>query len=370
MTPQSSNTDDDYWAQYDGLQYTKHQLLRRYLGAWFPILASCSGRVLYLDCNAGRGRHETGDEGSPILALKTLLTHQSCSKILRSTEVCFVFFENNPWNHRLLCNEIQVLGTLPEKVRVSIYPEDYEPHLRETVRSLRAKGQQLAPALVFVDPYGFAISMDLLNNLLDFPQCEIFVNFMYRYIDLAMHNPSQAAHMDRLFGTAGWRCLVDIQGSDDRAEATLSLFSSQLHAKYVTHMYMLGANNVLKYVLLHATNHPLGRERMKDAMWSIKPEGAFTAFERHSPKQPVLIVPDPDLRPLKDRLWATFSGKRVTVAELHSWLVGELYREPHLHAVLTEYRKGGIVTFNGAQSRVPYASNPVVGFPPKRPAGS
>ena len=64
-----NSTDESYWSDYTGLQHAKHQLLSKYLGGWFPILASANGRVIYIDCYAGRGRHASGHEGSPILAL-------------------------------------------------------------------------------------------------------------------------------------------------------------------------------------------------------------------------------------------------------------------------------------------------------------
>ena len=92
------DTNERYWSEYTGLQEAKHQLLRKYLAGWFPILTSFHGRVIYVDCHAGRGIHETGQQGSPILALQGLLTHQLRTQILDSTEVYFIFFENDPTN--------------------------------------------------------------------------------------------------------------------------------------------------------------------------------------------------------------------------------------------------------------------------------
>jgi hypothetical protein len=42
MPPPLGATDDKYWAEYDGLQYAKHQLLSKYLAGWLPILAGGS----------------------------------------------------------------------------------------------------------------------------------------------------------------------------------------------------------------------------------------------------------------------------------------------------------------------------------------
>ena len=94
-------TDERYWANYDGLQLAKHAILQRYLGGWFPKLTSANNRVLYIDCHAGRGRHTTGQEGSPIIALKGLLKHRSIDKILKRADVNFIFFERNDKNYQI-----------------------------------------------------------------------------------------------------------------------------------------------------------------------------------------------------------------------------------------------------------------------------
>jgi len=107
-------TDENYWANYDGLQLAKHAILKRYLGGWFPILTSAYKRVLYIDCHAGRGRHTTGQEGSPIIALKGLLGHKSIDNILKQANVNFVFFERNKHNYQILLNEINTCGKTPQ----------------------------------------------------------------------------------------------------------------------------------------------------------------------------------------------------------------------------------------------------------------
>ena len=175
-----SDTDERYWSEYTGLQEAKHQLLRKYLAGWFPILASFHGRVIYVDCHAGRGIHETGQQGSPILALQELRDHKLRSQILDSTEVQFIFFENDPTNYKHLCTEIESLGELPSNIKVDIVQEDYEKSLRERVDDINRHSHLVAPSFAFVDPFGFTLSMELLNDLLALPRYELFINFMYR----------------------------------------------------------------------------------------------------------------------------------------------------------------------------------------------
>ncbi|MBI3159835.1 MAG: three-Cys-motif partner protein TcmP [Chloroflexi bacterium] len=351
---------DEYWQEYDGLQHAKHQLLRAYLGAWFPILARYNGRVIYFDCHAGRGRHETGQEGSPILALRVLLDHTNRERILQNCQVEFVFFETDKKNYEMLQQEITRLGVLPDGIAIHSYLQDYEESLEALLNDLSAHQQPLAPAFAFVDPFGFTISMNLLNRLLDFERSEVVINFMFRWVDMAIQQYGQEKNMNALFGTSDWRKLQGIGDYDARTGEIITLYSSQLNAKYVTHMLMRGKNKVLKYVLFHATNHALGRERMKDAMWKTVPDGSFSASERDNPNQLILIEAEPDLRPLEDRLWQEFSGKTVDMTSLYEWLLGETYLKKHLHSVITDYRNRNIVAATGYVGRFAFKNNPLI----------
>ncbi len=345
------STDDVYWSNYDGLQHAKHQLLKNYLGGWFPILSKWRGKVVYIDSHAGRGRHATGQDGSPILAIKLLLNHRDRDEILEKTEVQYVFLEDNKSNYDCLCNEIASLGVMPKNINVNCFQHDYEDVLRNIIQDIRSGGRQLAPCFAFVDPYGFKIPMDLLNDFLSFEGCELLINFMYRYVDMAMQKNDQSSNMDALFGCQTWRDLIDNANYVSRSNEIIELFSKQLKASYVTHLKMRQANGALKYVLIHATNHRKGREVMKQAIWSVTPDGSFSVNVRYSPNQPVLIIPEPNLEPLKKALWKEFIGKCVSMKELYDWLLGEMYIKPHLHEIIRDYRNKKIIKADGFLGR-------------------
>lgn len=357
-----NTTDEGYWSEYDGLQHAKHQLLTSYLSAWFPILSSWNGRVVYIDSHAGRGRHATGHPGSPILAIQMLLQHRSLSRILANTKCQFVFFEKNPTNFRALKQEIESLGPLPRGITASPVDEDFEAYLRKLVDQIKQSNQTLAPAFAFIDPYGFRLPMDLLNDLLQFPKCELLINFMYRYVDMAiMGSADNEQNLDQLFGSRNWIHLRALE-QKARARTTIDLFSSQLHARYVTHMQMRGSNGALKYVLFHATNNEKGREKFKEAIWSVTPDGSFSAHERRNPNQMILVEPEPDLDPLRQSLEDHFKGKHVRMKELYDWLIESMYLRKHLHQVINEWRKDGHVTCTEYEGRFAFSQNPVIGF--------
>jgi three-Cys-motif partner protein len=67
----------EYWGDYTNLQYVKHKLIREYLNGWFPKLGLWSERINYFDTHAGRGKYRTGEAGSPVVAIDTLLRHNS-----------------------------------------------------------------------------------------------------------------------------------------------------------------------------------------------------------------------------------------------------------------------------------------------------
>lgn len=71
----------------------KHFLLRSYLDAWFPILGTRHNRLIYLDGFAGPGCYEGGEEGSPIIALKSAKQHLENGTLRPKTKVLFLFVE-------------------------------------------------------------------------------------------------------------------------------------------------------------------------------------------------------------------------------------------------------------------------------------
>ena len=75
----------------------------------------------------------------------------------------------------------------------------------------------------------------------------------------------------------------------------------------------------------------------------MTPDGSFTANERNSPYQPVLIQAEPDLRTLENALWEQFAGQKVTMKEIYDWLLSETFLEKHIHELLRHYRNVKII---------------------------
>ena len=69
----------------------KHQILRKYLGAWFPKLA-WTGRVVFIDGFAGPGEYSGGEPGSPLIALDVASKHKGD---LSKCDMIFIFVEKD-----------------------------------------------------------------------------------------------------------------------------------------------------------------------------------------------------------------------------------------------------------------------------------
>ena len=96
----------------------KHEILRHYLGAWFPILATTQRRLLYIDGFAGPGEYKGGEDGSPIIALKIAKGHKLSSKLQRpGMELVFFFIEVNEARFQNLERKLAELQ-LPSNFRV------------------------------------------------------------------------------------------------------------------------------------------------------------------------------------------------------------------------------------------------------------
>ena len=176
------------------------------MNGWYPKLGTWARRVLYVDTHAGRGRYESGDPGSPVLALQTLLRHSYREKLLNASEFNFLFIERDPANLAALESELSQLKPFPARVNVETSEGDAFERLSAILNELRRDRAQMAPAFLFVDPYGFKIPAGLLGDLMKAGRVELFINVMWRELDmLIQQRPApgtpHAQTLDEIFGS-------------------------------------------------------------------------------------------------------------------------------------------------------------------------
>lgn len=346
----TADTNSTYWKEYSNLQRVKHDLIRKYLGGWFPkLVLGGNGRILFIDTHAGRGRHMQGELGSPLVALTTLLEHNFRDRILSSGEVVFNFIERDEENLRSLEQELERFEPLPANIAVQPLEGDSFDILDEIVTSLEEANDALAPSFVFCDPYGFCIPGDLLRRLMQFRGVELFINIIWRELDMAIAQGRSGSisqgmrnRLDTIFDDWDWLNEISADDLDDRAYQCADLFRKVVGAEWATYIRMVD-NGRTRYFLLHLSNHGAGRDLMKECIWSVCPDGGYYALKSDNPRQQLLIKPEPDLEPLEDWVRLQLAQKPRRWQELHELIRNELWLQKHVNEAVRHLRKTGEV---------------------------
>lgn len=348
--------NDAYWKDPGPFGRTKLALVRHYLGGWFPILGSGWDDLTYLDTHAGRGSYDTGEEGSPIVALRTLLEHPHFRTRLSSSQFHFVFVEQDEEALNRLKADVQRIEALPNRVHVTLVSGD----AFDAIRSL-AKGNP-GPMFAFVDPFGFKVPVDALRELMNCDRVELFVNIMWRELHMAMgHEPEDGTPMagilNGIFGEA-WRGFpADPESSMDAAARTIA---ERVGAKWWTYVRMLSGGTAFRYFLIHFTNHERGRDLMKECVWKIAPADGFTVSRSSNPGQAYLIRPEPNLSPLEDHIRTQLRHGPRRWKQLTEELRATLWMPKHLNEVIRRMRRTGEVEGSEYTGRFAATNDPLL----------
>jgi three-Cys-motif partner protein len=327
----------------------KHEILRRYLEAWTAILGlSGFPTIAYVDGFAGPGVYDNGEDGSPLIALKAALQHQTRF----STEIQFLFIERD--NKRAIhLNSCVAALSLPSNftVRVvdgSTFEQGFRAHLLDRYRE---EQRPLPPTFAFIDPFGWTgVPFQLVKEILANKSCEVLFNFMYEEINRFIEHPDQTKNFDELFGTASWRGVSQIADSRARREFLHGLYVRQLRevagARYVRSFEMRNKKDATDYFLFFATNSRKGMEKMKEAMWKVDESGEFRFSDATVPEQTLLFTPQPNFEALRRAIVTRFSGAEATIAEIEDFVLADTpFRETHYKKrVLAELEREGKVT--------------------------
>lgn len=267
----------------------KHEILRYYLGAWFPIMATGHQRILYVDGFAGPGEYKDGEDGSPLIALKVARDHMLSRKLARpSLDLVFVFIEQDEARYKNLKRKLTSLK-LPTNFRIECECGTFEKHFGEALAEIETQSKTLAPSFVFIDPFGpTGFSMDLISRLSRQPRCEVLVNFNYQALNQwFLYDKSKHGLIDTLYGNDTWRAGLKISNPRHKEQHFRLLYQNALEGLgwRVRPFRMVNKHNQTQYYLFFATSNALGMRAMKNAMWSAAPAGDFQYSDLTNPNQ-------------------------------------------------------------------------------------
>ena len=267
----------------------KHDILRYYLGAWFPILATAQRRLIYVDGFAGPGEYDGGEDGSPIIALKVASDHVLKDKLQRAgMQLVFFFIEKDEARFQNLQRRLAGLK-LPNNFRIIAECDSFESAFGSVLTEIEQQSKQLAPSFVFIDPFGpTGFPMSLVERLAKQERSEVLITFNYQSLNQwFLQDESKHQSLDQLYGSDIWRPALNISDSSQKEAYLRQAYQNALEKLgwKVRPFQMINKHNQTQYYLFFATTHWLGMLVMKRAMWGAAPTGDFKYSDLTSPLQ-------------------------------------------------------------------------------------
>jgi three-Cys-motif partner protein len=311
--------------QIDPHTLSKHTILRRYWEAWLPIMTKYNQRVLYIDGFAGPGLYAGGEDGSPLIALKSARDHHARP----TSEVKFIFIEKDEARYEHLVQIVEpIKPTLPKNFRVNCVLGTFDDEMTEVLDTVDQQRTRLAPSLVFIDPFGFSHTpFRTVERIIQNPRCEILVTFMYEEINRFLNHPDHADTYDRLFGTPRWREALEVSDPDRRRRIIHDIYRDQLRGAgvgFVRSFEMINQGNRTDYFLFFGTHNLLGLEKIKEAMWKADPSGTFQFSDFTDANRTMKLFPDqPDFESLKRMIRVRFKGAEIPIEDVTNFVLSE-----------------------------------------------
>ncbi|GAA2987471.1 three-Cys-motif partner protein TcmP [Actinokineospora diospyrosa] len=326
----------------------KHDIYRRYLERWFPILlggANAFPSATYAEGFAGPGVYKDGEPGSPVIAIKALV-----DKVANSRPVVkFLFIDDDQRCVAML--QEQILGRFPErprapeKLRVRYVKGTCIDQLEANLDDLEAWGQ---PILAVLDSWGNApIDYKLLQRLASNVATEVIVTFGSQSFVRFVSKLGPAA--DAVFGgDQRWREVAHLDDGPAKRQHMLNCYRETLGSagfKHLLDFELVDRRGEVLY-LVFGTNHQRGVEKMKDTLWDVDPvKGVGFRDPRDEQHETLFEVDEPLVAPLGRLLLPRIQAagpKGIRVHDLRKFALHEtVFRQQHVIRALEPLRASG-----------------------------
>lgn len=259
--------------------HAKHEILRRYVSVWTPILTlgGLNGRVVYIDGFAGSGQYRDSDElGSPQLALDSVLECPAFNRIKAEVSMLFIELDTKRADHLRAILKARYTQ-IPKNVRYEVRNKEFNEELNKALDGLNKDNKRLAPTFCFVDPFGWSnLDYDTLARFMNEKKAELLITFMVGFLS-RFTTEERLTSIKNLFTDTQ---LAEINNANGDAKHLLisKLFMDNLKAKirasnpdkplYDLSFRTIDQHNNTMYYLLYLTSSPKGIEVMKDAMYA------------------------------------------------------------------------------------------------------
>ena len=310
----------------------KITILEAYLHAWFQIMGRSMSEqdIVYIDGFAGPGEYTNYRKGSPIAALNAAKASLALiGRQWKAGDIHCVFIESDEkrFNHLQ-----QLIGDLESHKRVNVHliPTTFTEGLSQLKEKLPSTFSEFCPLFVFIDPFGATgVPFSAVENILKSPCSEVLLNFdadgiarIYR----AAEDAKSDILLKEMFGNEEWKTvLAGIQDFNILCRQMLNLYRQSLrclqNVRYDFAFEMRSKSGSLNYYLVFASQHPLGLEKMKEAMKKVDQTGNYHFSDAHVDQQTLFRFDKfENYSPL---MFARFRGQIVQYDELRDFALND-----------------------------------------------
>lgn len=248
--------------------YVKHQLLQAYVEKLFLIIGMSAQRLgikelCYVDCFAGPWGDETEAIESTSIAI-SLRVLAGCRQALLNQGIDISFRALYIEKDRKAFARLK--RYLSEREKEGIDAEPLEGNFVDLIRAILEWSSRDSFAFFFIDPTAWRpVSVGVLKRLLERPQSEFLINFMYDFVNRTVSNPEFQPQIEELLGE-----LPDVERlkASERERALVGVYRRNLtrlipiqpkwRARSAYVRVLDPKKNRPKYHLVYLTTHPRG----------------------------------------------------------------------------------------------------------------
>lgn len=309
----------------------KIAILKGYLDAWFRILGKTRKNqpILYVDGFAGPGIYANHNEGSPLAAVAAAagaINQLNGAFIAQGLHCAFIEKDQERYEKLKECLAPHQGNAL---LGISHYRCEFVDGIEAVRKALPGPFNGDGPLFVFADPFGgTGIPFKTFAACMAGAASELLINLDADGIGriFKADNNNREEQLTALFGDESWRDVLSL--ADPLPQTSLkilNLYKQRIRTlpgvKYVWSFAMRGSNDAINYHLVFASKHPLGLEKMKEAMKKLDQTGTYSFSDAHV-DQHALFKGDNEAH-YADGLWRVFEGKTVSYDEVHTYALNE-----------------------------------------------
>lgn len=307
--------NDDFFVEKKSWSVVKDELLRCYLKPYVTKILHTHKPLVYVDCFAGKGKFEDGNDGSPLIALRIIDECRESTKA-QNTKIEANFIDLNYAD--------DLMENLKEFPNINIVSGKYEDKIKSMLQ-----GKEECNIFLYIDPYGIkSLKCSLFDDFAKgrFNSIELLINMnSFGFIreachalgttfddktlfdDLVEYEPSKMEaseksikELNEIAGGEYWQQIIEsykngeIDGYDAEAQFAEQYCMRLMKSyNYVLNMPLrIKEGQRPKYRLIHATNHRDGCLLMVDnicnrweALQKIQTCGQMSLFEENYDNQ-------------------------------------------------------------------------------------